>query len=124
MALYDFVKDAINVAQKADNIELIKQLLDIGQMALDLQNENAELKRKIDELESIQAFEVDIVPQSEPYFTLESDVGNVERYFCATCWGNNHKKIQMWYNGDSTLYCPACKADFSMTPRKRTQISY
>ena len=59
MALYDFVRDAINVAQKADNIDLIKQLLEIGQMALDLQNENSELKRKIDELDSLQAFEAD-----------------------------------------------------------------
>lgn len=124
MALYDFVRDAINVAQKADNIDLMKQLLDIGQMALDLQNENSELKRKIDELDSLQAFEADIVPQQEPYFTLKSDAGTVDRYFCATCWGNSHKKIQMWYNGDRRLYCYACNTNFSITPKKRAQISY
>ena len=30
MSLYDAFKDAMNMAQKADNIELYRQLLDLG----------------------------------------------------------------------------------------------
>lgn len=36
MAIYDIVKDALTIAQKADNIELIEKLLSIGKMAMDL----------------------------------------------------------------------------------------
>ena len=44
MGLYDAFKDAMNMAQKADNIELYRQLLDLGAQALDLQAEVARLK--------------------------------------------------------------------------------
>ena len=44
MAFYDAFKDAITLAQKADNIQLYKQLLDLSAQALDLQAENAKLK--------------------------------------------------------------------------------
>ena len=43
MGLYDAMKDAINLAQKADNIELYRQLLDLSAQALELQAEVARL---------------------------------------------------------------------------------
>ena len=51
MGLYEGIKDAIGIAQKADNIELYKQLLDLGAQALDLQAEVARLKEENAELE-------------------------------------------------------------------------
>ena len=50
MGFYDAFKDAISVAQKADNIELYKQLLDLSAQALDLQEENTRLKAENAEL--------------------------------------------------------------------------
>ena len=41
MGLYDAMKDAISLAQKADNIELYRQLLDLSAQALELQAEVA-----------------------------------------------------------------------------------
>lgn len=58
IGLYEGIKDAIGLAQKADIIDLYKQLLDLGAQALDMQTEitrlreeNAEL-RKANDLES------------------------------------------------------------------------
>lgn len=55
MGLYEGIKDAIGLAQKADNIDLYKQLLDLGAQALEMQaeitrlrEENAELKKDRD----------------------------------------------------------------------------
>lgn len=52
MGLYDGIKDLAKVVQQADNIELYRQLLDLGKQALDLQaevlqlqEENAKLKK-------------------------------------------------------------------------------
>ena len=50
MGFYDAMKDAINLAQKADNIELYRQLLDLSAQALDLQEENRRLKEEIADL--------------------------------------------------------------------------
>ena len=43
MSLYEGIKDVASVLQKADNIELYKQLLDLGKEALSLQQEVSRL---------------------------------------------------------------------------------
>lgn len=124
MAIYDFVKDAIGIAQQADNIDLIKKLLDIGQMAQDLQNENAALKKKIDELTKSRQFEQDIVRHKEPYYTLKSDGEESAIYYCSTCYGKENKKIQMMPLNDSELWCPACRTKLYINGIKRRQSVY
>lgn len=117
------IKDVAAIARKLENIDLYKKLLDIGQQALDLQNENANLKKEIERLKDIKKIEEDIQPQIEPYFTLKSD--NIDRYFCSTCWAREKTTIQMYYDGDRKLMCPSCKTMFFITPKKRVQrISY
>ena len=121
MAIYDFIKDAMSVAQQADNIDLYRKLLDIGRMALDLQNENALLKKKITEMEESKRFDEDVVRHIEPYFTLKSDGEDSMMYYCTTCLGKDKIKIQMYFDGESKLSCPLCKTSFSMIPKKRVQ---
>ena len=43
MGLYEGLKDVANIVQKADNIDLYRQLLDLSAQALDLQNKVSEL---------------------------------------------------------------------------------
>lgn len=65
MGLYDAMKDAVSLAQKADNIELYRQLLDLSAQALELQadvtrlrEENVELKRVHDLESDIEYYEI------------------------------------------------------------------
>ncbi|HEZ7991258.1 MAG TPA: hypothetical protein RWO66_09965 [Ruminococcus sp.] len=46
MGLYEGIKDAIGLAQKADNIDLYKQLLDLGAQALEMQAEITRLREE------------------------------------------------------------------------------
>ena len=46
MGLYEGIKDAIGLAQKADNIDLYKQLLDLGAQALERQAEITRLREE------------------------------------------------------------------------------
>ena len=46
MGLYEALKDAVSIAQKADNIDLYRKLLDLSAQALDMQSEIARLKRE------------------------------------------------------------------------------
>lgn len=121
MAIYDIVKDAIGIAQKADNIDLYKKLLEIGQMALDLQNENAEMKKKIEELTRSKHFEEDIVRHIQPYYTLKSDGEDSSIYYCSTCYGKENKKIQMVSSDNGKLWCPACKTSIYTNGGIRSQ---
>ena len=67
MGLYDAFKDVLNIAQKADNLDLYRQLIDLSAQALDLQAENTRLKeeneqlrkQKIDEERIVVSLQID-----------------------------------------------------------------
>ena len=61
MGFYDAFKDALSVAQKADNVELYRQLLDLSAQALDLQEENVRLKSENAELRKAKDLEARII---------------------------------------------------------------
>lgn len=111
MSFYDALKDAINLAQKADNIELYRQLLDLSAQALDLQSENAKLKEENAQLKKQKDYEKRIQRHLQPYLTLEGEEPTV--FYCSVCWGSEKKLIQMRVNREtdlysSSLYCIKC----------------
>ena len=102
MGFYDAFKDALNVAQKADNVELYRQLLDLSAQALDLQEENARL-RKVKDLEA------HIVRHMQPYITMSGDEKSLP--YCAICWAKENKLYQMRVlnpYGYAEVYCKNC----------------
>jgi hypothetical protein len=108
MGLYEGVKDAIALAQKADNIELYRQLLDLGAQALEMQDEIRILKEENAELKKVNDLESKIIRHDQPYITFSDD--EKEIMYCASCWGNNKKTIQLRCNhNDGTFQCPICK---------------
>lgn len=110
MSLYDGLKDVISIAQKADNVELYRQLLDLSAEALDMQNqiniltkENHELKNELSKEKSIQRH-ID-----GNYITLKDD--DLQIKYCATCWGSERKLIQLRKDIDKNSHhsCPVCQ---------------
>ncbi len=112
MGFYDAFKDALNLAQKADNVELYRQLLDLSAQALDLQAENAKLKAALSECQKTKDIEndieyhktvlVDSYHTEYPYITLKSDEEKIR--YCAICWGKDHKLIPLY----DELNCMIC----------------
>ena len=111
MGLYEGIKDAIGIAQKADNFELYKQLIDLSSQALDMQTEIAKLREENSELQKSKETEQRFVRHEQPYLTLEGD--NQKVCYCAVCWGKDEKMIQMdrisWDKGQIKLYCSVCE---------------
>lgn len=111
MSLYEGFKDVISVAQKADNVELYKQLLDLSAEALDMQNqlyqltqENIELKRQLSEEDAV------IRHTEGNYITLLNDA--LEIQYCSTCWGKEHKLIQLREECEERKGLPRCPICF------------
>ena len=112
MGLYEGIKDAIGIAQKADNIELYKQLLNLGAQALDMQAEIARLREENAELMKERDIEsrilrhtpikVDALTYEYPYITLSNDESQIR--YCAICWGRERKLIQLY----DDLNCKEC----------------
>lgn len=103
MGLYESIKDVASIAQKADNIDLYKKLLDISGQALDIQNELSEACREIERLKNNLAMKRSVVRHSDGlYITIE---GEDDIHYCSTCWGNSSKLIQL--TGDDR--CIVCE---------------
>ena len=107
MGFYDAFKDALSVAQKADNVELYRQLLDLSAQALDLQEENVRLKSENAELRKAKDLEARIIRHTELYITLKEDPDDL--YYCAHCWDIDRRLVQLSCdNSDGTFICPHC----------------
>lgn len=118
MGFYDGIKDAISLAQKADNIELYRQLLDLGAQALEMQNQIQELKNENRELKEKLIERQKIIRHSEGYLTIEDDEQEIQ--YCAVCYGNTGKMIQI---PDLVKRCPICGNRFVRDSHSRGMVS-
>ena len=107
MSFYDAFKDAISVAQKADNVELYRQLLDLSAQALDLQAEVAHLREENNDLKKTKDISKKIVRHKEPVITLNDDDNNL--YYCSHCWDSKNMLIQINCHSNGTFDCPHCR---------------
>lgn len=109
MSLYDGIKDVAKVVQQADNIDLYKKLLDLGQQALGLQDEVRQLKEENSLLKAQAGQRKRIVRHKSPYVTLEGEGEDI--WYCSTCWGKEGKLIQLAVSGEEA-YCFSCQQGF------------
>ncbi|MCF6466361.1 hypothetical protein [Clostridium sp. Cult2] len=113
MSIYDAIKDAVNIAQKADNIELYRILLDVQKQSSDLLEENNSLKKQIDKLIDDSHIDKTLIFKHNCYY--KEDDKNFEKPFCTNCWDNNRKLIRMHIYDSSIgaiVQCNTCKVDF------------
>ena len=106
MSLYDAIKDAAKIAQKADNIELYRKLIDLGKQACELQEEVLRLREENSQLKNRHITEKMIIRHQEPVVTKTDD--SVPMYYCAHCWDNEGKLFQICCSEDGTFSCPHC----------------
>lgn len=107
MSFYDAIKDAASLAQKADNIELYRQLLDLGAQALELQAEVARLKEENAELKRVNQIEDDIEYYVDAFITRKSDTKPIK--YCAACWVDKKKLVPLQLLMYDNYNCPLCR---------------
>lgn len=111
MGLYEGIKDVAKVIQKADNIDLYRQLLDLSAQALDLQLEVAALKTENAELKKGKAIESQIERyKGQKYITLTNDSQKIK--YCSFCWDSDRKLIQVTGSGIDT-HCKICSIKYN-----------
>jgi len=95
MAIYntikDILKDAISIAQKGQDLELTKKLMDVQQQVFGLQEENQKLKAKVEELEQKLAQKESLIIHTSGCLT-RADISGI--YYCPNC-ANKNEYVQM-----------------------------
>ena len=110
MGFYDAFKDVLTVAQKADNVELYRQLLDLNAQALEMQEEITRLKEENADLKRQKDIEKNIEYHVDAFITRKSDEKPIK--YCAACWADKKKLVPLQYglNCVDQYQCPSCKA--------------
>ncbi len=99
--VYQLIRDLIEEAKKAQNADMVSQLIDIKLALSDIQDENKELKKQLDQQEQI------VRHSDGNYITLKDDEIHIQ--YCSTCWGNERKLIQLKNEEKPNLpRCPIC----------------
>ena len=81
---YEAIKDGIAVAQQADNVPLVRELIDAQKQILDLVDENHRLKEQIKEMQAKEDIAEKIERHDDAYITLSDDPD--KRIYCSCCW--------------------------------------
>ncbi|HAN10104.1 MAG TPA: hypothetical protein DCP90_05785 [Clostridiales bacterium] len=107
MGLIGDIKDAASIVQKADNIELYQKILDIQASALELQEENINLKNKVRELEKRKNIEDSLEFRENAYYKKLED-NKEDGPFCSACWDKDKRLTRMHSINDGTVVKFAC----------------
>lgn len=107
MGWYEAIKDGIVVAQKADNIPLVSELIEAQKQILDLVQENQKLKEENKKLLKKQEISNKIERHKDAYITLKDDEQKL--IFCSNCWDSKQQLIQAQIDENGYYECPSCK---------------
>ena len=109
MSLYEAAKDALKLAQKADNAELVQKILDVQLQALDMQEKQFELVKRTSKLEEenkkLKELKKYIFADGKNYWI---DPEAPERRLCPLCTKKNETPVPL-----DGYYCRQCKGDYS-----------
>ena len=107
------LKDVISVAQKSNDIDMIQKVISAQQEVIDMQDriyklqvENNELKEKLNKIDNIERY------RGIPLITLTNDSPKI--LYCANCYGNENKMIQLQIYDNDHCYCSVCKNQFDI----------
>src|SRR6185295_5582117 len=104
MGILDTAKEAVQLVQKIDNIELYKEILNLQSEAIKLVSENTALKEKNRVLEDKLRVKDTLVFKDNSYWLKRED--SEDGPFCTLCWDKDQKLVRKLMDDNDRWYCP------------------
>ena len=102
------IRNVAEIVKKGDNLELYATLLNLYEKALELQDENKELKDQLIDKSKVESIRGRVIRHPQPFITLRDDESQI--LYCAHCWDNKEKLIQVNTEPKPAVFtCPSCK---------------
>ena len=105
MSIVENIKSVASTIQQIDNIELYQKILEVQKEAIDLLNENRELKEERAELLNKIKIKDQLLFDDNLYWLVE-DNGKRNGPFCSRCWDVDQKLVRM--KNDSNEFYFSC----------------
>lgn len=110
MAIFDELKSVASTLREADKIEQYRQILDIQQKLLEMQNHIFDLEKENRELKEAINKKKKLIHRAEVYFLIEGT--KEEGPFCANCYDAQGKLMHMIAWNADEKQCPNCKLSY------------
>lgn len=108
MGVYEAIKDALALAQKADNAEIVKRLLDVQAESLNDRETIRALREEVAELRKRAQLQEELRWEHNVYWRELSD-GKREGPYCGKCWDGDGKLARFAeFEGDIWWKCVVC----------------
>ena len=118
MGILDTAKDVVTLVQKADNLELVKQILTLQSDIMKMMEENRLLKDENRALREQLQVKRNLVFRENSYWMPKED-GFEDGPFCSTCQDVDGKLVRMTECATAGVYyCKACQIKASPSRRK------
>ncbi len=119
MGIYDGLKDAASVLKEAGKIEQYRQILEIQEKLLDMQNHIAEIDIENKLLKEKLSIKENLIPEGNFYYTIKDK--NKDGPFCTCCWDSESKLVRLHTNTSSNrTHCPNCET--TATPGRAIMV--
>lgn len=109
MGILETAKDVITLVQKADNLDLVKQVLALQAEIMKMMDENRALKDEIRTLKEEANTSKRLVFKKNTYWIPKEDGTSEDGPFCSTCRDTEHKLVRLHALGIGGFTCPACQ---------------
>lgn len=103
MGVIDTAKEAVQLVQKIDNIELYRTILDLQSDALKTVEENSKLRDRIKELETAFAIKDTLVFEDNSYFVVKDS--SKDGPYCTICWDTDRKLVRKHKDEQNWWWC-------------------
>jgi hypothetical protein len=103
MGVIDTAKEAVQLVQKIDNIELYQKILDLQSDALKIVEENSTLRGKVKELEQAFAVKDTLVFEDNAYFVIKES--SKEGPYCTLCWDKDRTLVRKHKDDHDWWWC-------------------
>ena len=103
-------KEIIDLMKKGSTLEAQEQILCLREAALELQEENQELKLKVKDLEAALNLKEEVVWVKPYYFKLVND--ERDGPYCQRCYDVDSKLIRLQGGHNDAWHCAECKKSY------------
>ena len=106
MSLMDTAKDIYELVKKGATLDLQEKLIRFREEALSMQEENVNLKIRVQDLERELAYEKQVVYENPYYWRIEAD--KKDGPFCQKCYDVDKKLVRLQTVSKGLWTCNSC----------------
>ena len=123
VAMLPSYKDIVDLIKKGSTIEAHEKIMELREAAIQLQEENLELRQRLKALEEQIALRAKVVWE-KPYYWIIDEGGKRDGPYCQSCYDKDSKLMRLQDGENGVWNCKVCKSTFVDSTYRTPQVKH